>query len=222
MSGLVTPEEMCGLSSIPPTLLGSPTSPQSDTRATSLLLRKCSGGMKTRSCAVCGKPQSRRRYQIEASHVLHGLLTPHLTTTCTCCPMASGGRRKGKLRERYLFGICRDTLPSPPRGGGKGLSLASPGGTCSCRWARSAYGKRRSCGPSAGFESPAASERLRCPAKRGDRETGSFSIVVVNLQQSPSRLHFALKPRADVPLGTLQRACGPGDCKGIPKLHRAS
>lgn len=139
-----------------------------------------------------------------SAHVRHGLLSPHKTTTRTRSPTVLARRRKGKLREQYLFGICRDTFPSPPRGGGKELSLASLAGTCSCRWARSASGKRRSCGPSAGFESPVASERLCRPAKQGDRERGSLSILVMKLQQSPSRLLFVLKPCADVPLGTLQ------------------
>lgn len=97
--------------------------------------------------------------------------------------------------ERYLFGICRDTSPSPPRGGGKGPWLASPAGTCSCRWARSACGKRRSCGPSAGCASPGASERLRCPAKQGDGD-GVMWRLGQEFTVTPS------KPRPRLSLGT--------------------
>lgn len=143
------------------------------------------------------------------------LLTPHVTPTCTPCPIVLGRRRKGTLHERYLSGICRGTSPSPPRGGEKGLSLASPAGTCSCRWAVSASAKRRSCEPSAGFEHPVASGRRHRPAKQ---RHGVSQHLGGNLQRSPSRLLLGLKPCADVHLGILQRVCSPG---GTPKLCRA-
>lgn len=153
-------------------------------------------------------------YQIEANHVQHELLTPHVTPTCTPCPMVLGRRRKGTL-----FGTSLGFA-------GVRLHLHLVEGERGFRWHHrpehvAVVGQRMHPRHGDLADRQQVLSVLRpqggCAALQS-KETGSVSISGENLQRSPSPLLFGLKPRADVHLGVLQRVCSPG---GTPKLCRA-